>query len=202
MRNCRRVQVRQRFVQQKNLRLPHQGSAQRRPLAFAAGKFSGFAFQQSCQVEHLRRRLHPRRDFRPGKFPQHQAEHHVFKNRQMRQQRVMLEHHRHIPVLRRYSFGRLSIQTDSAAIRRFQTRQQTQGGRLAAARRSNDHEQFTVRHPQIQVPDGADPLLPGSGEILPYIFKSDASHRFGFSVLPAGLSSKVARGTSLGQQGN
>jgi len=90
----------------------------------------------------------PCRDFRARQFPQHQAKRHVFKNVKCGSSGVMLEHHRHIPVLRRDALQRLSIQPDVRGPA-FPTRQANVASSSCRNPTANDYEQFSIGYYQI-----------------------------------------------------
>ena len=60
----RRVEVRQRLVEQENLGVAHDGAADGDALALAAGKLAGLAIEQRLELEDSRRGEH----FRPPLF--------------------------------------------------------------------------------------------------------------------------------------
>src|SRR6266571_7040669 len=57
-----RVQIRERFVQQEDIRLAHNRSTQGYPLALSPGELFGLAFEQLLQAQDFSRLLHSRVD--------------------------------------------------------------------------------------------------------------------------------------------
>ena len=95
------VEVRQRLVEQEHLRVAHDRAAHRHALALAARELARIAVEQVGEPEDLGRRPHPRGDLGLRRVLQHQREGHVVGDRQVRVERVVLEHHRDVALLRR-----------------------------------------------------------------------------------------------------
>jgi hypothetical protein len=62
-----RVEVRQRLVEEEDLRLAHHGAADGDALALAAGEVLGTAVEQHVDLQHLRDRVDLGRDLGPGR---------------------------------------------------------------------------------------------------------------------------------------
>jgi hypothetical protein len=165
------VQVGQRFVHQKDLRLAHDGPAERDALPLTARKRLGLAIQQVLDVQKRGGVLDafiylgldaPRLGHvgdlprQAGKHAQFQTERHVLVNAHVRVQRVVLEHHGDVAVARRHVVDDPVADEDLAAGRLFQARDHAQGGRFAAAGRPDEHEKFTVADVEVQAVDGAN----------------------------------------------
>ena len=76
--------------------------------------------------------------------PSPQAERHVVAHRHLRIQRVVLEHHRDVPRARRDAVHDAAVDLDPPVVDRLEARQHPQRGRLAGARRPDQHHQLTV----------------------------------------------------------
>ena len=96
-----RVQVGQRLVHQAHLGLRHQRAAQRHALLLAAGQLRGLALQQRRQAQQLGHLRQPRLVFRRRQLAHRQAEADVLRHVQVREQRVVLEHHGNAALCRR-----------------------------------------------------------------------------------------------------
>ena len=94
------IEIRQRFVEQKHFRVTDDGAAHRHPLALATRQLLGLAVDQIGNVEHAGGFSDPALDLRLGIMLQPQTERHVFRDRHMRVERVVLEHHGDVAVLR------------------------------------------------------------------------------------------------------
>ena len=103
------VEVRQRLVEQKHFRLPHDGAAHRHALALAAGQLPRLALEHRAEFENARGFLDARLDLRLGHAAVAQAVGHVVVDGHMRVERVVLEHHRDVAV------GRLDLVDDAPA---------------------------------------------------------------------------------------
>ena len=74
----------------------------------------------------------------------------------MRVQRVVLEHHRDVAVLRR-DVGDVAIaDEDAAGVDLFEAGQHAEGGRLAAAGRTDEDEELAVGDLEVEGIDGGD----------------------------------------------
>jgi hypothetical protein len=150
------VEVRQGFVEQKHLWLPHDRTSHRDALALAAGQLPRFAFQHGAQFENARGFLDAGLDLGFGHAAVTQAIGHVVVDAHMRVERVILEHHRDV------AFGRLDLVDDAsadidlAAGDGLQPRDHTQERRLAAAGRADQHAELAVTDVEIDALDGLE----------------------------------------------
>ncbi len=94
------VEVGERLVEEKHLRLADDGAAEGHALALAAGELARLALEHVGQAEHFGRFLHAPVDFGPGNAAQLEAEGHVVVHGHVRVEGVGLEHHRDIAVFR------------------------------------------------------------------------------------------------------
>ncbi len=146
-----RVQVGERFVHQADRRLGDDRAAERHALLLSAGKLARAAGEQMADAQHLRCTLEPARALGLGNAPRLQAEENVLRHRQMREQRIGLEHHRHPTG----SGGKLrnvaSADFHTARGRAVEPCDDAQAGGLAAARRPEQHAETAradmQRHP-------------------------------------------------------
>ena len=143
------VQVGQRLVEQKHLGFPHDGAAHGHALALPAGQLARLALQQGHDVQDARRFRHPARDFALGHAAVLQRERDVLEHRQVRVQRVVLEHHGHVAVLGVYLVHHPPADGDLSARDVLQPGDHAQQGALAAARRADQHHELVVGHFQI-----------------------------------------------------
>ena len=87
------VEVGQRLVEQEDLRLAHDGSADGDALALAAGQIAGPAFEVRVQLQDARGLIDFAVAFGLGHAREAQGERHVLADRHVRVERVGLEHH-------------------------------------------------------------------------------------------------------------
>ena len=101
-----------------------------------------------------------------------EAEGDVLGDAQVRVERIVLEHHRDVPLLR------CDVVHDAAADRErargdvLEAGDHSQRGRLAASRRTDQHEELTVVDAERQVEDGLDAI----GVDLVDLVERDVSH--------------------------
>ena len=154
------VEVRQRFVHEEDLRIAHDRPAHRHTLPLATGELLGLAVQVRHQVEHLCGGLHPLGDLLLARLGQLEREAHVLADRVVRVQRVVLEHHRDVPVL---GFGPGDVPVadeDASGGHVLEAGERAQGGRLAATGGPDQDEELAVGDLQVQAVHAA-PRGPG-----------------------------------------
>ena len=149
-----RVKIRKRFIEQENGRIAHQCPTERNALHLPAGQLSRLAVEQMGDVEHPRGLIDTFGD--PGRIhaPHAQAERHVVADRFLRIERIVLEHHRDVPVL---GLMRGNVAPGDEHLPRgdrLKARNHAQGGRFAAAGRSKQHNQLALFDIQIDAGDG------------------------------------------------
>ncbi|KAG1254300.1 hypothetical protein G6F65_017099 [Rhizopus arrhizus] len=138
------IQVRQRLVEQEHRRLAHQRAAQRNTLALAAGHRLGQLVHHLGQAQRLRRLGDAPVDRRLVMAAQLQAEGQVLGHGHVRVQRVALEHHRDVAILRRHVVDHAIADGQRAAADLFQPSHHPQQGRLATAGRADQHHQLAI----------------------------------------------------------
>ena len=121
----------------------------------------GFALREGGQLHEFEHRL----DALVHVFRRHacaaQAERNVVPDRQVREQRVALEHHVHGPPIGRHTGKVLSFQHHAPLVRRLEAGEQAQQRGLAAAGRPQEREELARIDLEGQVIDGregAEPL--------------------------------------------
>ena len=138
------VEVGKRLVEQKHLRIAHDGAAHGDALALAAGQLPGIALEQRRQRQDFRGALDAVRDFIGTRAAQLEREAHIVGDGHMRIERVVLEHHRNVALFR------LDIVDDAITDRNgsrgdvFQAREHPQQGRLAATGGADQHDELAI----------------------------------------------------------
>jgi hypothetical protein len=126
-------------------------------LALATGQLPGLALQQRVELQRLRHLGDAARYFlaRDPAFASLQAETDVLGDREMREQRVGLEHHGDLASRRRdiRVTSRSPIAIDAADVTVFEPRDHPQHGRLAAARRPDEDDEFAMGYLKIDAVD-------------------------------------------------
>ncbi len=153
------VEVRERLVHEEDLRVADDRPAHRDPLLLASRKLPGLAREIRRQVEELRRPRDPVVDVLLRGLPQPQAERDVVRDRQVRVERVVLEDHRDVAILRREVVHDALPDRDRPVADLLEARDHAQRGRLAAARRSDEDEELAVLDVEREVLHGVDPSV-------------------------------------------
>ena len=203
------IQVAQRLVQQKHLRIAHQGASQRHALALAAGKLGRAAVQKLLDGEHPGHVIHPLVDFLLGGLLGFQGKGHVFTDGHVGIQRVFLKYHGDVTLLRGHkglvpaSFahaGHHVVPKADFAVHGMQQPGDAVHRRgFSAARRPKKHAELAVLHLKVQLIQhvGFAPVV-GHAHIL----NTDGSHMITFlktaigNSLPEGRASEKLRSAS------
>ena len=143
------VEVGERLVEEKHLRVANDRAAHRNALALPARKLLWAAIQKLSDVENARGTLYPLFDLLSWKLFQSQAEGHVLKDRHMRVKRIILEHHRDVPVFRRHVVDQLVADVDLTRGGFLEPGDHAQGRALAAARWSDQHDELAIDYVEI-----------------------------------------------------
>ena len=155
------VEVRQRLIHQADARLRHDGAAERHTLLLPAGELRRLAFEQPIEPENSGGALQARIALGARHIAHPQAEQDVLGDRQVRKQRVALEHHRDAALGGRQR-GHIALgDPDRAGIRCVEPGDQPQGGGLAAAGRAEQRHEMAGRRRKADVVDrgGRSPSL-------------------------------------------
>jgi hypothetical protein len=166
------VQVRQRLVHQERARIAHDRAAHRHPLALATGQIGRLALQVLLEIQDLGRLGHLLIDRGLVDLGQLEREAHVVAHRHVRIQRVVLEHHRDVPVARRQIVHPIPADDQVALGDVFQTRDHAQRRRLPAPRRADEDHELPVTDLQIDVLDRFEPVRIA----LPDLVQRDLCH--------------------------
>ena len=162
------IQVGQRFVHQKNLRLTNDSSTQRDSLALPSRKRFGLPVQKRADSQHVCRfadlsiniALDPR-CFSPlhelleasRQTTQPQPECHVVIHGHMRIKSVALEDHRDVSITRR-NVGHGFVTDDNVSARRFlKARDHSESRRFSTPGRTNKDEKFAIANFEIEIVD-------------------------------------------------
>src|SRR3954468_17572243 len=148
------VQVGQRLVHEEDLRLTDDGAAHRDTLALTTGERLRLAVQVLGEVEDLRGLLDLLPDLRLVDAGDLEREAHVVGDRHVRVERVVLEHHGDVPVLRRQVRDVAVTDTDGTAVDVLEPRQHAERGGLATAGRADQDEELAVLDVDVETVDG------------------------------------------------
>ncbi len=148
------VERAERLVEEQQLRLLGQAARQRDALLLAAGELVRLALGVGAELHQLQHRLDARRDLVLGQAVAAQAEGDVVEHREMREERVALEHHVHRPLVGRQPGEVLAVERDRSRGRRLEAGEHAQQRRLAAARRAEQGEDLALGDVDRDVVDG------------------------------------------------
>ena len=155
------VEVGQRLVEQQNVRPRDDRPGERDALLLPAGELPGTARFEAAQAHHLQRFLDARRLLGRRQVAHLEAEGDVLRDAHVREQRVGLEHHRGVALVRRHVGHAPVVEPDLAAVGRDEARHHAQGGGLAAARWAEQRDELAVADLEVDVIDR------GEGAVFP-----------------------------------
>ena len=138
------VQGGERLIQEQQAGPPYQSPRQGDPLLLTARELMRAAVTQSAQLHDGEGLLHAPPPFWGGNAVHLEAKGDVLGDAHMRKESIGLEDHAHGPHVRRNADHILAIDQDSPGVRTLKTRQETQQGGLAAARRSEQREELAL----------------------------------------------------------
>ena len=144
-----RVQVRERLVHQERLWLADDRAAHRDPLALPARERARLLVEELLEPEDPRSLLDALVDLVLRGLAQAQAEGDVVVDRQVRVERVALEHHRDVPVARCQLVDDALADPELALGDVLEAGDHAQRGRLAASRGADEHHELAVRDLEI-----------------------------------------------------
>ncbi|EDT05454.1 conserved hypothetical protein [Burkholderia ambifaria IOP40-10] len=147
----RRVEIRQRFVEQEHAGLAHDRAADRDALPLAAGQRLRLALEQRIELQDPRGVAHLPVDLGLRHTRELQPERHVLVDRHVRKQRVALEHHRDAALGGRHVVDAAAVDRQLAVAQVLEARDHPQQGRLAAAGRPEEHAELVRADLQIDV---------------------------------------------------
>ena len=143
------VQIRQGLVEEQHARPANDGAGDRHALPLPAGQGTRPPVEQRQQVQRPRHRRHPLRDFRLGPARDTQRKRDILRHRQMRIERVGLEHHRQ-PAVGGGGIGHVApADRDPPRARLLQPRDQAQQRRFAAPRWPYDDDELAILDQQV-----------------------------------------------------
>ena len=147
------VQVRERFIKQKNLRISDDGAAHRNPLTLTTRERARVAIKQLSQPKNLGCAFDGSLNFCSRFLREHQAERHVLAHFHMRIQRVILEHHRDIALFGLHLVYHGATDANFACADFFKARNHPKQRALATARWANQHGKFAISDLNVDAPD-------------------------------------------------
>ena len=153
------VKVGERLVHQEYLGFTHDGAADGHTLALAAGERLGLALEIFGDVEDLCRFTDFLVDFFFGELAQLQRKGHVFVHGHVRIQRVVLEDHRDVAILRRHVVDQAVADVELALGDLLEACDHAQRGGFSTAGGADQHDEFLVGDFQVKVLNRDDALV-------------------------------------------
>ena len=175
----RRVEVRQRLIEQEHVRIADDRPADRDALPLAAGQLLGAALEERRDLQDFRYLRHTAAHLILAGAGEPETERDVVGHRHVRKERVGLEDHGDATPSRRDSGHVASADANRAARHAFEPRDHSQQRRLPAARRPDEDDELAG--PDLKV-DALDRL--DGTERLVNARKAQSGHFCNFSVQP------------------
>ncbi len=147
------VQRAERLVHQHQLGFEHQRARQGDALLLAAGELRGIALGEALHAHHLQGMVDTLGALGGGKLAHGERVLDVLRDREVREQRVVLEHHADVALVRRHGVEQGTFEADLAAGRKLEAGQHHQAGRLAGAGRAEQRQELALIDVQVQVLD-------------------------------------------------
>ena len=145
------VEVGERFVHQEDLRVTDDCAAERNALTLTAGQSLRLAVEQLLDAQNLRRFANQLVDFVLRLLAQLQTKRHVVVHGHVRIQRVVLENHRDIAVLRRNVVDQTVADVQLTFGNLFKTRDHAQRRGLTAAGRTDQNDKLLILDVQAEI---------------------------------------------------
>jgi len=160
------VEVRERLVHQEGLRLADDRATHRDALALATRERARLALQEVLDLQDSRRALNAFLHLVLRQLPQLEPEGEVVRDRHVRVERVALEDHRDVAVAGGEVVDDAVADPDLAVGDLFEAGEHAQRGRLATARRADQHHQLRVLDLELEVVDRLSPVGIDLGDML------------------------------------
>ena len=157
-----RIEIGQRLVHQQHGRLDGERARHRDALALPARELRGIAREQRLDMQQRGRALDLALHARLRRARHAQPEGDILEHGQMREYRIVLEHHREPALPRRQVRHVAPADQHAPAALPLEPRDDAQQRRLAAARRPEQREELAVAHAQRHIAergDGAEGFL-------------------------------------------
>ena len=152
------VEVGERLVHQERLRVAHDGAAHGHALALAAGQVRRLALEVVLEIEDPRGLLDLGVDLPLVDLRELEREAHVVAHGHVRIQRVVLEHHRDVAILRSEVVDDLLADEHLALGDVLEPGDHPQRGRLPAAGRTDQDHELAITDHEVDRLDGLGPV--------------------------------------------
>ena len=167
------IEIGERLVHEIGLGRAHQRPAHGDALALAAGELARLAAEIVAELQQLRRLAHLAVDLRLVGAAHLEAEADILGDRQVRVERIGLEHHRDVALARREIVGEVAVDPKFAVGDFLEPRDHAQRRRLAAARRPDKHQELAIGDGEVERIHGDLAVVVTLGDAVEY----DLGHR-------------------------
>src|SRR5690606_31114543 len=147
------VQRTEGFVHQHQLRFEHQRSGQRHTLLLTTGELAWIAIAEAVELHHGQGAFDPLADVGARHAAYAQGERQVLGHGHVREQRVVLEHHAYVALVRRQFVQGATIEQNLAGGRSFEPGQHHQAGGLAGPGRAEQGQELALADIQVEILD-------------------------------------------------
>ena len=141
------------LVHQHQLRFEHQRPGQCHTLLLAARQLRRVALGEGVELDHAQHAFDPLADIGLAQAAYRQRERQVLGDGHVGEQRVVLEHHANVALVRRHVIDRAPGQLDFAGGRRFKAGKHHQTGGLARTGRPEQGQELALADLQVEVFD-------------------------------------------------
>src|SRR5437764_3272908 len=148
------IEIGERLVEEESERLAHDGASERDALPLATGELGGFPIEASIETERGGNGPHTLFDDSGRLFSNAQSEAKILAHGHVRIERVVLEDHCDITLLRGQVRDIAIADADDAVGDALEAGHQSENGRLAATRRADEDEELAIRCVESAIPVG------------------------------------------------
>jgi hypothetical protein len=148
------IEIRERFIEQENLRLAHDCPSDSDALPLAAGHLSRRSIKQLLDSEYCSSLTDACIYLALAKSTELEREGEVLVRCHVRVQRIVLENHGDVTIFRREVIHHASTDEQLAGRNRLESSDHPQGGALPASGRANEYYELAVRDLEIHVVNG------------------------------------------------
>ena len=161
------IEVGERLVEQEHAGLPHECAAHGDALPLPAGERRRPAIKEGLDLEQRRGGTHPASRLVLRRAGNVERERHVLGDVHVWVERVVLEHHRDVPLLRRHVGDVAIADRHPSAVGSLEAGEQSQRRRLAAARWPDQDQEFAVVDLEVEAVEGRT-IMPrkAAGDLL------------------------------------
>ena len=145
------VEVRERLIHQEHLGFAHDCAPHGDTLALTTRESLGLTVEIRRQIEDLRCLLNTLLAVVLGNLLLLERKAHILADRHLRIERVVLENHRNVAILRAHKRYVTVVNDQTAFVDRFEASEHSQRGRLSRSRWPDEYQEFAVGDVQVEL---------------------------------------------------